>query len=844
MFKPLLSRLGTRFSLVLLGSILATAALVALVSLDQINALGRFYTEQNERSIRALARDGLTRLITERARHYQSTFRQAEGEARLIASGVERHLDDRTFYGARNLNPDETLTRHPGNGIFTNDYGSIASGVFWGSDALSPQIRRENNALSHADPLLRHAKESTAGAVASWIITANGLSRYYPNIHQADFMPAPGEFDFRNDICFTSAAPANNPDRKLIWNEIYQDSMGQGLVVTVSMPAYARDGTFLASTGIDISVQRLVKNVLAGLGDTGFSFLVTAEGKLVAFPSARLPLFGLGQSRELQPGELLRHRLTDSALPQVRAAAKRMLTENDGIAALTLDGKPYLLAFQRLPATNWRLGYVAAEAELFASVQRTRRALDHARVDTTRSILLVTLLLLPVCFATTLFFFMRNLFSPVRRILDVIRRVARGDMEARVHLSQKDELSELAEAVNDMTERLTEKQTFLTRAESKYRTLFENATVGLYRSTPGGQLLSANKTMANLFGFETPSQCISELVDLAAQVYVFPKDRETFRRNVELNEKPEGFEFRIRRADGRIIWVESTAKVVRAQDGEVLFYEGSIVDITDRKRAEEYRKILSRELLRIQEFERRRVALDLHDNVAQDLSALKIAFETLFDDEGRLAPRTQERARRCAEILGNSIAAVRNMAHDLRPSGLDQIGLVQTLADYCRSYAETTGLRVDFSSAGMDDVRIDGDAGIHVFRIVQEALNNVRKHSHADEVKIRLVASHPNVILRVEDNGEGFDPVQRPSEALSEKRMGLLGMRERADMLGGRFDLQSLPGKGTRLLVEFPLPGLRVEDGDDGLGDGAPEADVHPATRNGARAKNSKPPAD
>lgn len=809
MLKPLLSRLGTRFSLVLFGSILATAALVTFVSLNQINTLGQFSAEQNEQNIRAMVRDGLTILIAERARHYQSIFQQAEDEARLIAMGVERVLTDKAFYGTKNYNPGETLEQHVGNGIFTNDYSSMASGAFWGFSKPTPQIRQNINALSHVDPLLRHAEESTIGAVAAWVITADALSRYYPNTHHSDLMPSSDEFDFRNDVCFTSTSPENNPEKKLVWNEIYQDSLQQGLVVTVSMPAYAPDGSFLASTGIDISVQRLVRQVLSGLSETGFSFLITDAGKLIAFPARRMDLFGLEKAKALRPGELLNYNLADSSMPEIRDLAMHLLQENTGITHLQLDDEPYLVAYQRLPATGWRLGYVAAESELLSSVYQTRQALDQARTDTTRSILLVTLLLLPICFATTLFFFMRNLFSPVRRILDVIRRVARGDMEARAHLSQNDELSEMAEAVNEMTERLTEKQAFLTRAEAKYRTLFENATVGLFRSTPSGQLLSANKTLANMLGFASPAQCVAEMFDLGAQAYATPADREVFRRNTEQSEKPEPLEFRIRRTDGDVIWVETTAKAIRGPGGEVLFYEGSMIDITDRKRAEEYRKILSRELLRIQEFERRRVALDLHDNVAQDLSALKIAFETLFDDEPKLEPRTQERAMRCADILGKSIASVRNMAHDLRPSGLDQLGLVQTLAEYCRSFAASTGLVVDFSSAGMDNVHLDGDAGSHVFRIIQEALYNVRKHAQADKIKVRLVASHPNVILRVEDNGKGFDPSHRPTEALSERRMGLLGMRERADMLGGKLDLHSIPNKGTRLLVEFPLSGAK-----------------------------------
>lgn len=800
-----LPRLVARFSLVLLGSILATAALVSFISLDQINALGEFSAEQNERSIRALARSSLASAVQERALHYQSIFYQAEKTVRYTASSLGRFLSQEAFYGQRNFNPKERLIRRSANGVFTNDLESLASGAYWDFDTPTPKIRQRINALSHVDPLLRHCQQATAGSVAAWVITADALSRYYPNIHHAQFMPSPEELDYRDDVCFASVTPEANPKGGPLWNEIYQDSMGQGLVVTLSMPVHDDQGKFVAATGVDISVQRLIRHVLDGNSQQGFSFLITDQGGLIAFPTGKLHLFGLNAADHLRPGELLRIGLADSQDPAIRTAAQAMRDEPQGVLSLRLEQTPYLLAFERLPSTNWRLGYVISESNLLSSVRRTREALDQARVDTTRSILLITLLILPVCFITTLYFFMRNLFSPVRRILDVIRRVAGGEMQARVHLRQNDELAELAEAVNDMTERLEEKQTFLTQAETKYRTLFENATVGLFRSTPDGRLLSANTTLAAMLGYNTPAQCVAELEDIAEQTYATPSVRKKFREHVEGHPRPDPFIYQLRRRNGELIWVECTARAVRGSGNTVLFYEGSVMDITDRKRAEEYRNILSREILRIQEFERRRVALDLHDNVAQDLSALKIAFETLFDDEADLPPQTRERALRCAEILGKSIASVRDMAHDLRPSGLDQIGLDKTIADYCRSVASVTGLQVDFSSAGMDYVRLDGDAGIHVFRIVQEALSNVRKHSGADTATVRLVASHPNVILRVEDNGAGFDYPRRSHEAILEKRMGLPGLMERANMLGGKLDIQSKPGRGTRLRLEFPI---------------------------------------
>ena len=492
-------------------------------------------------------------------------------------------------------------------------------------------------------------------------------------------------------------------------------------------------------------------------------------------------------------------------------AAETLRQEQSGTFSLPLSDETYLVTFHTLPTTQWRLAYAIPEKSMLTSVRQTRTALDQSRLDATNRIFALTLLLLLGSGLLTLMFLMRNLFVPVRRILDVIRRVSHGDMAPRIHLTQKDELAELAEAINDMIERLEAKQTFLTQAEEKYRTLFENATVGLFRTLPNGTILSANKAIALMLGYDSPEQLIGEVTDLAQQVYMTPQDRSAFINKMSSGDTLGVYEFQVRRRDGSIIWVQGSARAIRDAHNEILFFEGSLNDITDRKRAEEYQRILARELIRIQEFERRRVALDLHDNVAQDLSALKIAFETLFDDGRDLPPYMEKRALRCAEILGKSIASVRNMAYDLRPSGLDQIGLVDTLAEYCHNFSMSSGIEVDFFSAGMETVTLDGEAGIHVFRVAQEALSNVRKHGQADKVTVRLIASHPNVILRVEDNGSGFDPTVRPLEALAEKRMGLIGIRERAEMLGGKATIHSVPGKGTRLVMEFPsMPSTRT----------------------------------
>ena len=114
---------------------------------------------------------------------------------------------------------------------------------------------------------------------------------------------------------------------------------------------------------------------------------------------------------------------------------------------------------------------------------------------------------------------------------------------------------------------------------------------------------------------------------------------------------------------------------------------------------------------------------------------------------------------------------------------------------------------MDFSCEGLDALGMDFEAQINLYRIVQEALTNIRRHAGATRVRVLLVATHPSLILRVEDDGTGFDPSARPTEDGEHARMGLLSMRERARLLGGTFGLRSRPGGGTRIKVEIPVPG-------------------------------------
>lgn len=230
------------------------------------------------------------------------------------------------------------------------------------------------------------------------------------------------------------------------------------------------------------------------------------------------------------------------------------------------------------------------------------------------------------------------------------------------------------------------------------------------------------------------------------------------------------------------------------------------------RKAEQQIHQLSQELLKIQETERQKISLDLHDNVAQELSSLKVAGESIFDDVagGRL-PLLQNISD-WDRLLDRCIKTVRELSYNLRPPGLEQMGLVSVVRDYCRNFSKHNDLSIDFSAAGLDTLRLDYNYAINIYRLIQEALNNILKHAKATTAELRLTSSFPSLILRIEDNGRGFDLQEGIEQALQNDRLGLLGMQERVRMLNGRFSINSAPQQGTRIFIEIPVNTINEND--------------------------------
>ncbi|WP_198013847.1 PAS domain-containing sensor histidine kinase [Desulforegula conservatrix] len=235
-------------------------------------------------------------------------------------------------------------------------------------------------------------------------------------------------------------------------------------------------------------------------------------------------------------------------------------------------------------------------------------------------------------------------------------------------------------------------------------------------------------------------------------------------------------------------------------------------DITPLKKAHMTIQTLTQEIIKAQELERNRIALDLHDNVAQTLASLKIACDTILDQEPGISDQTIMRFKNFSVLLKGGIDSVRELAYNLRPPGIDQLGIIKTLSQLCSEFTAAYKIKADFQSWGIEGLKLSSDTQINLYRLLQEALSNVKKHSGAKNINVKLVSSHPNIILRVEDDGKGFNVDTRSQEAINEKRMGLQGMHERARMLGGRMKIISRRGEGTKVIIEVPISAAEDKD--------------------------------
>jgi two-component system sensor histidine kinase DegS len=249
-------------------------------------------------------------------------------------------------------------------------------------------------------------------------------------------------------------------------------------------------------------------------------------------------------------------------------------------------------------------------------------------------------------------------------------------------------------------------------------------------------------------------------------------------------------------------WLHFTASPIKDSE-KVIGAVETLEDVTERKNAEESLRHYLREITRAQEEERRRIARELHDDTAQDLVILLRQVDKLMSAADNLSPQNAELLEEIGHQTSKTLEGVHRFSQDLRPSLLDDLGLLPALEWLASDLTEHFGIAVDMKVLGSVR-RLPPEVESVLFRIAQEALRNVWKHSGTSRAWVTLEFGGDKVVVTVRDEGKGFKLPERREDLAVAGKLGLAGMRERAQLIGGRLKLQSEPGKGTTVTLEVP----------------------------------------
>jgi len=259
-------------------------------------------------------------------------------------------------------------------------------------------------------------------------------------------------------------------------------------------------------------------------------------------------------------------------------------------------------------------------------------------------------------------------------------------------------------------------------------------------------------------------------------------------------------EYRLRRRDGEYRWVLDIGVPRLNPDGSFAGYIGSCIDVTERKIAERALAALSGRLIEAQDEERKRIAREIHDDYNQRLAVLAIDLEELAENVGDASGEGSQKVHELFNRISELGADLHSLSHRLHSSTLESLGLVAGLKAFCAEFSDQQGIQVDFASENVPR-GIPGDMALCIFRIAQEALRNVKRHSGANRAEVRLEWSDNSLHLSVLDRGRGFDS-NKPS---AECGIGIRSMEERLRLLGGQLEIHTQPMEGARIHAWLPF---------------------------------------
>jgi len=341
----------------------------------------------------------------------------------------------------------------------------------------------------------------------------------------------------------------------------------------------------------------------------------------------------------------------------------------------------------------------------------------------------------------------------------------------------------------------------LAGAEHSYRILIESMNEGALTLTTDKVILYANACFARMVKFpleQVIGSSFLRFVSSEEQTLLRPRMKRVASSGAKL-------QLQLQAGDGSSVPVQISVRELPKVSSDPLIIGMVVTDMTEIRRTEELLRALTHRVVQVQEAERARVALELHDNITQPFCAVLFSSQALVDKlTARERPAKRE-AMKLGKLLIQTAEEVERIGRSLHPSTLEHLGLTAVLRDASKEFARRTGLAVK-ADFGPSIVRLPADTELAIYRVFQETMKNVEQHARARQVTVRLRQDGDHVELVIFDDGVGFDASGHEAKRNAQGVLGLLGMHERAAVVGGVLTVKSGPGAGTEIVMRVPLP--------------------------------------